>query len=70
MNYAIVFLMAILVFSTVYYAIYGRKVYTGPIVEAKFEDDASNSVERSSGSDDNSMRKRQPGREKDPEIIA
>ena len=33
MNYAIVYLMGILAFSTVYWYAGGRKFYTGPLVE-------------------------------------
>ena len=40
MNYAIVFLGAIIIFSTIYYWIQGRKYYTGPIIEAEIEEDS------------------------------
>jgi hypothetical protein len=33
MNYAIVYLMGIIAFSTVYWYAGGRKFYTGPLVE-------------------------------------
>lgn len=57
MNYAVVYLAGILAFAAIYWYAYGKRFYTGPIIEAKVEDEAfSNDVERSS--DDNSMRKR------------
>ena len=49
MNYAIVYLGAILIFSTVYYVIAGRKYYTGPLIEAEIgEDEMRTSGDRSS----------------------
>lgn len=39
MNYAIVFLAFILVCSTVYWYISGKKFYTGPIIEAEIQDE-------------------------------
>ena len=47
MNYAIVYLGAILVFSTIYWFIRGHKYYTGPLVEADVNEDDSQ-AERSS----------------------
>jgi LPXTG-motif cell wall-anchored protein len=42
MNYAIVFLAAILVASTLYWYIRGRRFYTGPLIEAQIlQDDES-----------------------------
>jgi hypothetical protein len=40
MNYAIVFLVAILIASTAYWYIGGRKWYTGPLVEAQLVNDS------------------------------
>lgn len=40
MNYAIVFLAAVLIASTAYWYIGGRKWYTGPLVEAKVVNDS------------------------------
>jgi hypothetical protein len=34
MNYAIVYLMGIIAFSTIYWYAGGRKFYTGPVIEA------------------------------------
>ncbi|KAK3669341.1 polyamine transporter tpo5 [Recurvomyces mirabilis] len=41
MNYAVVYLGAILFFSTVYWFIRGRKFYTGPLIEAEIDEDSS-----------------------------
>lgn len=38
MNYACVYLVAVLLFALVYWYIRGRKVYTGPITEAISDD--------------------------------
>lgn len=50
MNYACVFLVAILVFAAVYWYAYGKRVYTGPLIETV---DGERVVDRSS-SDGNS----------------
>jgi len=43
MNYAIVYLVAILVFSMIWWAVGGRKYYTGPLIEAEtLESDSLN----------------------------
>lgn len=39
MNYAIVYLVGILFFSTIFWYATGRKYYTGPIIEAEVLDD-------------------------------
>jgi len=51
MNYAAVFLVAILVASMIYWYISGRKFYTGPLIEAEvgeeqIGDSGSDEVER------------------------
>ncbi|TKA69822.1 hypothetical protein B0A55_07506 [Friedmanniomyces simplex] len=51
MNYAIVYLGAILFFSSVYWVIRGRKFYTGPLIEADIGEEASQQT-RSSNDDD------------------
>lgn len=66
MNYAIVYLAGILAFAAIYWYLYGKRIYTGPIVEAHIDEGVSNDIERSS--DENSLRYRKKG-EKD-EIIA
>jgi hypothetical protein len=38
MNYACVYLVAVLAFSLVYWYIRGRAVYTGPVTEAVADD--------------------------------
>jgi hypothetical protein len=38
MNYACVYLVAVLVFAMVYWVIRGRAVYTGPIAETVIDD--------------------------------
>lgn len=43
MNYAAVFLVAILGFSTFYWFLGGRKWYTGPLIEAEVEGDSGSS---------------------------
>ncbi|PQE07864.1 amino acid permease protein [Rutstroemia sp. NJR-2017a WRK4] len=48
MNYAIAFLALILIFSTVYWFISGKKFYTGPIIEAVSDDYGRNSSDRDS----------------------
>lgn len=48
MNYAVVYLAAIIFFSTAYYLIAGRKWYTGPLIEADINEDESMQAERSS----------------------
>lgn len=43
MNYAIVYLVAILFFSMLYWVIRGKKHYTGPLIEAEVnESDSQN----------------------------
>lgn len=50
MNYAAAFLVAILAFAAIYWYAYGRRVYTGPLVEtAGFNGDHSR--DSSEGSD-------------------
>jgi hypothetical protein len=49
MNFAIVFLGAILVASAVYWVVRGKNFYTGPLIEAQFadgNDSADNLVEK------------------------
>ncbi|KAK6407708.1 polyamine transporter tpo5, partial [Oleoguttula sp. CCFEE 5521] len=41
MNYAVVFLSAILVFATAYWFAQGRKWYTGPLIEAEINENSS-----------------------------
>ncbi|OQO14761.1 hypothetical protein B0A48_00143 [Cryoendolithus antarcticus] len=41
MNYAVVFLSAILVFATAYWFAQGRKWYTGPLIEAEIHENSS-----------------------------
>ena len=38
MNYAIVYMAGILAFAGIYWFVYGRKYYTGPVVEAEVHD--------------------------------
>ncbi|QIW94681.1 hypothetical protein AMS68_000199 [Peltaster fructicola] len=45
MNYAIVYLSGILVISGIYYAIAGRKYYTGPLIEAEIVDESDSGIE-------------------------
>jgi hypothetical protein len=40
MNYAIVFLAAVLIAATAYWYIGGRKWYTGPLIEAQIVNDS------------------------------
>ncbi|KAK0936700.1 polyamine transporter tpo5 [Friedmanniomyces endolithicus] len=51
MNYAIVYLGAILFFSMLYWVVRGRKFYTGPLIEAEIGEDMSQQT-RSSDDDD------------------
>lgn len=45
MNYAIVFLAAILLFSMIFWYLGGRKHYTGPLIEAQIRDEAGSNSE-------------------------
>lgn len=65
MNYAIVYLAGILAFAAIYWYLYGKQIYTGPIVEAHIDEGVSNDVERSS---DESLRQRKKGEK--AEVIA
>ena len=56
MNWAIVYLAAILAFAAIYWYLYGKRIYTGPIVEAHIDEGYSNDMERSS--DESNMRQR------------
>lgn len=56
MNYAIVYLAGILGFAAIYWYLYGKQIYTGPIVEAQIDEGVSDDRDRSS--DENSLRKR------------
>ena len=49
MNYAIVYLAGILAFAGIYWYVHGRKNYTGPLIEAQF--DENDSADRSSEED-------------------
>ena len=40
MNYSIVMTGAVVVFALVYYVVYARRIYTGPVVEVVFEEAA------------------------------
>nr|POF13979.1 putative amino-acid permease c15c4.04c [Quercus suber] len=50
MNYAVVYLAAILVFSMLYWVVRGHKHYTGPLIESEMSEDDSQ-AERSSNDD-------------------
>jgi len=41
MNYAVVYLAAILAFAAIYWFVQGRKFYTGPLIEADINEDES-----------------------------
>jgi len=47
MNYAIVYLMGILVFSLIWWVVGGRKYYTGPVIETEIAESDSFNSERS-----------------------
>jgi len=49
MNYAVVYLAGILFFAMLWWVVRGRKYYTGPLIEAEVNEDAS--VDRSSDDD-------------------
>lgn len=51
MNYAVVYLGAILFFSMLYWFIRGKKYYTGPLIEAEVGEDSSQQT-RSSNEED------------------
>ena len=48
MNYAAAFLILILGFAAVYWLVQGRKFYTGPLIEAEVNENASQGAARSS----------------------
>lgn len=50
MNYAIAFLGAILIFAAIFWYISGRRYYTGPLIEAQVEENASGDIQNGSGS--------------------
>ncbi|KAL8806853.1 MAG: hypothetical protein Q9182_001113 [Xanthomendoza sp. 2 TL-2023] len=50
MNYAIAFLGAILIFSAFFWYIAGKQYYTGPLIEAQVDENASGDIETGSGS--------------------
>ncbi|KAL9579287.1 MAG: hypothetical protein Q9212_005196 [Teloschistes hypoglaucus] len=50
MNYAIVFLAAILVFAAIFWYLTGKKFYTGPLIEADIDENASGDLKDGSGS--------------------
>lgn len=54
MNYAIAYLMGILIVSVIYWFIHGKKFYTGPLIEADINE-ANSQVGRSS--DDETSKK-------------
>lgn len=45
MNYAIAYLGGILIFAGIFWAVAGRKFYTGPIVEADVHEEGPSSDE-------------------------
>ncbi|KAI4237410.1 MAG: hypothetical protein L6R40_005902 [Gallowayella cf. fulva] len=49
MNYAIAFLGAIVIFSAFFWYIVGKKYYTGPLIEAQMDENASGDVKDGSG---------------------
>lgn len=57
MNYAVAYLGGILLFSTIYWYAQGRKFYTGPLVEAEFNEEIVD-AERSSDDDEVAQKKR------------
>ena len=50
MNYAIAFLGAIFVFASIFWYLTGRRFYTGPLVEAEIDENASGDLKNGSGS--------------------
>ena len=62
MNYAIVFLAGILAFALVAWYTYGKRIYTGPIVETHIDEGISTGLEGDRSSDE-SMRKRKSAKE-------
>lgn len=50
MNYAIAFLGGILIFSAIFWYISGKKSYTGPLIEADVQENASSDIKNGSGS--------------------
>ena len=51
MNYACAFLVFTLIVTALYWYARGRRFYTGPLIEAQLEDDATDGGDRSSGGD-------------------
>lgn len=54
MNYAVVILAAILLFSGLWWAISGRRFYVGPISETQVLDGVATEKEKANSSDNNS----------------
>ncbi|KAL8692848.1 MAG: hypothetical protein Q9218_002198 [Villophora microphyllina] len=50
MNYAIAFLGAILLFAAIFWYLTGKKYYTGPLIEAEIDENASGDIKNGSGS--------------------
>ncbi|KAI4256466.1 MAG: hypothetical protein LQ352_002072 [Teloschistes flavicans] len=50
MNYAIAFLGAILLFAAIFWYLTGKKFYTGPLIEADIDENASGDLKNGSGS--------------------
>lgn len=55
MNYAVAFLGAILIFSAIFWYIGGRRYYTGPLIEAQVDENASGLTGNSSGNSTGSI---------------
>ena len=68
MNYAIVYLAAILIAAAISWYVYGKKVYTGPIVQAHIDEGISNDNDFDRSSDEKSLRERK--KEQRPELEA
>ena len=73
MNYAVVYFFGILVFSTVYWFLRGRKFYTGPVVEEGTEgvpltQSASVGNEGGAGGDNTGNGEEEKGKDKDMEM--
>lgn len=55
MNYAVAFLGLIFVFAAIYWAISGRKFYTGPVIEADVAENSSQDL-RDGSSEEHSQK--------------
>lgn len=70
MNYAIVYLSAILLCAGVGWYAYGKKTYTGPIIEAHIDEGISNDIDLDRSSDESMRHRKMKEKDGRPELEA